>query len=75
VRSDIVTSAFKAKYPLIAASLATLPHGNDPVSAKLESLTAPSSPWIDMWETAIFRGNVTGAEQTAEQAFNSTLGG
>jgi multiple sugar transport system substrate-binding protein len=75
VRSDIVTPAFKAKYPLIAASLATLPHGNDPVSAKLESLTAPSSPWIDMWETAIFRGNVTGAEQTAEQAFNSTLGG
>jgi len=75
VRSDIVTRTFKAKYPLIAASLATLPYGNDPVSAKLESLTAPSSPWIDMWETAIFSGNVTGAEQTAEQAFNSTLGG
>jgi multiple sugar transport system substrate-binding protein len=75
VRSDIVTAAFKAKYPLIAASLATLPYGNDPVSAKLESLTAPSSPWIDMWETAIFRGDVSGAEQTAEAAFNSTLGG
>jgi multiple sugar transport system substrate-binding protein len=75
VRSDIVTAAFKAKYPLIAASLAALPYGNDPVSAKFESLTAPSSPWIDMWETAIFRGDVTGAEQTAEAAFNSTLGG
>jgi multiple sugar transport system substrate-binding protein len=75
VRSDIVTPAFQAKYPLIAASLATLPYGNDPVSAKFESLTAPSSPWIDMWETAIFRGDVSGAEQTAEAAFNSTLGG
>lgn len=75
VRSDIVTSAFKSKYPLIAASLATLPYGNDPVSAKIESLTAPSSPWISMWETAIFSGNVAGAEQTAEQAFNSTLSG
>ena len=74
VRSDIVTSAFKAKYPLIAASLATLPHGNDPVGQVGVADRAVVTV-IDMWETAIFRGNVTGAEQTAEQAFNSTLGG
>jgi multiple sugar transport system substrate-binding protein len=60
IRSDAVTAAFKAKYPMVAQIVGYLPHGQAPYTVAHDALfNLVSQPWQEMFNTAVYNGNVS----------------
>lgn len=74
VRSDVVTPAFTAQYPLVSQILGYLPHGQAPVTVAHDALfNLVSQPWQEMFDTAVYGGNVSAALQQGQSGFSSVL--
>jgi multiple sugar transport system substrate-binding protein len=75
VRRDVVTPQFVKKYPLDAVPARSLPHGY--ASKTLAYNTAVNQvsggPFLQMFVTAVFGGNVEGAIKAAQPGFASAL--
>ncbi len=74
VRSDAVTASFKAKYPMVAQIVGYLSHGEAPYTVAHDALfNLVSQPWQEMFDTAVYNGNVSGALTQGQSGFTSVL--
>ncbi len=74
IRSDAVTASFKAKYPMVAQIVGYLPHGQAPYTVAHDALfNLVSQPWQEMFNTAVYNGNVSGALKQGQSGFTSVL--
>jgi multiple sugar transport system substrate-binding protein len=74
IRSDAVTAAFKAKYPMVAQIVGYLPHGQAPYTVAHDALfNLVSQPWQEMFNTAVYNGNVSKALTQGQSGFTSVL--
>jgi multiple sugar transport system substrate-binding protein len=75
VRSDVVTPAFTAQYPMVAQIVGYLSHGQAPYTVAHDALfNLVSQPWQEMFNTAVYSGNVSAALQQGQSGFTSVLG-
>jgi multiple sugar transport system substrate-binding protein len=74
VRSDIVNSAFAAKYPYDAVALDTLKYGSVEYTLAYNAVfNNPGSPWLKMFDEAVYNDNVNQALQIGESGIQDTL--
>jgi multiple sugar transport system substrate-binding protein len=74
IRSDVVTPAFTAQYPMVSQILSYLPKGQAPVTVAHDALfNLVSQPWQEMFDTAVYNGNIPGALQQGQSGFTSVL--
>jgi hypothetical protein len=74
VRSDIVNSAFAAKYPYDAVALDTLKYGSVEYTLAYNAVfNNPGSPWLKMFDEAVYSDNVNQALQMGESGIQDTL--
>nr|WP_296067030.1 extracellular solute-binding protein [uncultured Actinoplanes sp.] len=74
VRSDAATPEFRAKYPLGTAPLDHLDRGYAPVTLAYNLLfNQADSPWIGMFRRAVFDGDLDGALDDGQRAFDRIL--
>jgi multiple sugar transport system substrate-binding protein len=74
VRSDAITPAFRAKYPLVAQIASYLSHGQAPYTVAHDALfNLVSQPWQEMFNTAVYNGKVSAALQQGQSGFASVL--
>jgi multiple sugar transport system substrate-binding protein len=76
IRSDVVTPAFSAQYPLVAQIVGYLSHGQAPYTVAHDALfNLVSQPWQEMFDTAVYSGNVSAALTQGQAGFTSVLQG
>ncbi|HTW99774.1 MAG TPA: extracellular solute-binding protein [Acidimicrobiales bacterium] len=74
VRSDIVTPAFAAKYPYDAVALDTLKYGSVEYTLAYNAVfNNPGSPWLKMFDEAVYSDNVSQALQIGQSGIQQTL--
>jgi multiple sugar transport system substrate-binding protein len=74
VRSDVATPEFRAEYPLGTAPLDHLDRGYAPVTLAYNLLfNQADSPWIGMFRRAVFDGDLDGALDDGQRAFDRIL--
>jgi multiple sugar transport system substrate-binding protein len=74
VRSDVATPQFDAKYPRTAVALRALPHGYAPTTlAYNTAVNQVSSPFFEMFTSAVFGGKIDAAIKTAQSGFERAL--
>jgi multiple sugar transport system substrate-binding protein len=74
VRSDVTTPGFRAKYPLATVPLDHLDRGYAPVTLAYNLLfNQADSPWIGMFRRAVFDGDLDGALEQGQTAFDRIL--
>ena len=74
VRSDIVTPAFKKKYPFLAVALQTLPEGKAPYLTNYDAIfNDASGPFLSMMVQGIFKGQISSAIKSGQAGFTSVL--
>ena len=74
VRSDIVNSAFAAKYPYDAVALNTLHYGSVEYTLAYNAVfNNPGSPWLAMFDEAVYKDNVNQALQIGQSGIQATL--
>ena len=74
IRSDAVTASFKARYPMVAQIVGYLSHGQAPYTVAHDALfNLVSQPWQEMFNTAVYNGNVSGALKQGQSGFTSVL--
>jgi len=74
VRSDILTKAFLAKYPYEAVPIETLPHGSVEYTLAYDQVfNEPASPWLKMFDEAVYSDNVPNALKIGQSGIQSTL--
>jgi multiple sugar transport system substrate-binding protein len=74
VRSDILTKAFLAKYPYEAVPIGTLPHGSVEYTLAYDQVfNEPASPWLKMFDEAVYSDNVSQALTIGQSGIQSTL--
>jgi multiple sugar transport system substrate-binding protein len=74
VRSDALTPAFERANPLDVVALRALAHGVAPVTTAYNSIfNQAGGPWLTMFDTAVFDGQIKAAMVTAQNGFNQLL--
>ena len=74
VRTDVLTPAFSAKFPLDAVALKALAKGSVEYTLAYDAVyNEPGSPWFKMFEEAVYSGNVNTALQQGQTNIQSTL--
>ena len=74
VRTDVATPAFDKKYPRTAVALHALPHGYAPTTlAYNTAINQVSGPFFQMFTSAVFDGDVSGALESAQGSFERAL--
>src|SRR5580658_56315 len=74
VRSDALTPAFERANPLDVPALKALSHGVAPATTAYNSIfNQAGGPWLTMFETAVFNGQVKPAMAAAQQGFDQLL--
>jgi multiple sugar transport system substrate-binding protein len=74
VRTDVLTPAFKAKYPYDAVALQALAKGSVEFTLAYDAVfNEPGSPWFKMFEEAVYSGNVNAALQQGQTNIQTTL--
>ncbi len=74
VRSDALTPAFERANPLDIVALKALAHGVAPATTAYNSIfNQAGGPWLTMFDTAVFNGQVTPAMAAAQQGFDQLL--
>jgi multiple sugar transport system substrate-binding protein len=70
VRTDVLTPAFKAKYPLDAVALKALANGNLTVGPAANNIYHPlSGAWQTMFDQAVYQGQITAALNTGQSMY------
>jgi hypothetical protein len=74
VRSDIVNAAFATKYPYDAVALNTLHYGSVEYTLAYNAVfNNPGSPWLKMFDEAVYSDNVSQALQIGQSGIQQTL--
>jgi multiple sugar transport system substrate-binding protein len=74
VRNDILTPAFLAKYPFDAVPIRTLRYGSvEYTLAYNQVFNNPGSPWLAMFDKAVYDGDLSGALTIGQSGIQSTL--
>jgi multiple sugar transport system substrate-binding protein len=74
VRSDALTPAFEKANPLDVPALKALAHGVAPATTAYNSIfNQAGGPWLSMFQTAVFDGQVKPAMTAAQQGFDQLL--
>jgi multiple sugar transport system substrate-binding protein len=74
VRSDALTPAFERANPLDAVALRALAHGVAPATTAYNSIfNQAGGPWLSMFDTAVFGGQIKPAMTAAQQGFDQLL--
>jgi len=74
VRNDILTPSFLAKYPYDAVPIRTLSHGSVEYTLAYDQVfNEPASPWLKMFDEAVYSGNVPQAIKIGQSGIQSTL--
>jgi multiple sugar transport system substrate-binding protein len=74
VRTDVLTSAYKAKNPYNAVALQALAHGSAPVTTVYDAaFNEPNSPWFQMFSQAVYKNDVAGALKTGQSGFERVV--
>jgi len=74
VRSDALTPAFEKANPLDVVALKALAHGVAPATTAYNSIfNQAGGPWLTMFDTAVFNGQVKQAMTSAQQGFDQLL--
>jgi multiple sugar transport system substrate-binding protein len=74
VRSDALTPAFEKANPLDTVALKALAHGVAPATTAYNSIfNQAGGPWLTMFDTAVFDGQVKQAMAAAQQGFDQLL--
>jgi multiple sugar transport system substrate-binding protein len=74
IRTDVLTPAFSAKYPLDAVALKALARGYAPVTLIYDTaFNQPSGPWFQMFTTAVYGGNMAAALRQGQTGFTQLL--
>ena len=74
VRTDIVTPAFEAKYPYDAVALSTLKYGSVEYTLAYDQVfNEPASPWLKMFDEAVYSNNVSQALKIGQSGIQATL--
>jgi multiple sugar transport system substrate-binding protein len=74
VRSDALTPAFEKANPLDVVALKALAHGVAPATTAYNSIfNQAGGPWLTMFDTAVFNGQVARAMTSAQQGFDQLL--
>lgn len=74
VRSDVLTSSFRARYPLDAVAVSALKNGQSDKSLASGSIdNTANSPWLEMIQQAAFNGDITGAMKKAQTSIDTIL--
>ena len=74
VRADALTPAFERANPLDSVALKALAHGVAPATTAYNSIfNQAGGPWLSMFDTAVFNGQVKQAMAAAQQGFDQLL--
>ncbi len=74
IRTDLLTPAFSAKYPFDAVALKALGNGYAPVTLTYNATyNQPSGSWFQMFTTAVYGGNLSGALQQGQTGLTQEL--
>lgn len=74
VRTDVLTPAFKAKYPLDAIALQALAHGNLALGPAVNDIYHPlNGGWQTMFDQAVFKGQITAAVKQGQSLFTQEI--
>jgi multiple sugar transport system substrate-binding protein len=74
VRSDIVTPAYVKAYPYDAVALDTLPYGSVEYTLAYDQVfNEPASPWLKMFDEAVYSDNVSQALVIGQSGIQATL--
>jgi multiple sugar transport system substrate-binding protein len=74
VRSDALTPAFAKANPLDAVALRALAHGVAPATTAYNSIfNQAGGPWLSLFDTSVFNGQVKAATAAAQQGFDQLL--
>jgi multiple sugar transport system substrate-binding protein len=74
VRTDIVTPSFEAKYPYDAVALNTLKYGSVEYTLAYDQVfNEPASPWLKMFDEAVYSDNVSNALSIGQSGIQATL--
>jgi multiple sugar transport system substrate-binding protein len=74
VRSDTLTPAFERSNPLDVVALRALAHGVAPVTTAYNSIfNQAGGPWLSMFDTAVYDGQVKAAMAATQQGFDQLL--
>jgi multiple sugar transport system substrate-binding protein len=74
IRSDALTPAFQKRFPLVAQIAGYLNHGNAPYTVAHDALfNLVSQPWQEMFNTAVYNGDVPKALTQGQSGFTSVL--
>jgi multiple sugar transport system substrate-binding protein len=74
VRTDIVTPSFMAKYPYDAVALNTLKYGSVEYTLAYDQVfNEPASPWLKMFDEAVYSDNVSNALSIGQSGIQATL--
>ena len=74
IRTDLLTPAFSAAHPLDAVALKALGHGYAPVTLIYnQAFNEASGPWFQMFQTAVYDGNMNAALQQGQSGFTQLL--
>jgi multiple sugar transport system substrate-binding protein len=74
IRTDLLTPAFSAQFPLDAVALKALAHGYAPVTLVYDQVfNQASGPWFQMFTTAVYDDNMTQALQQGQSGITQLL--
>jgi multiple sugar transport system substrate-binding protein len=74
IRTDLLTPAFSAAHPFDAVALKALAHGYAPVGLIYnQAFNVPQGPWFQMFQTAVYDGNMTLALQQGQSGFTQLI--
>lgn len=74
IREDVLTPAYKKKYPFNAVALSSLRNGYAPKTIAYNvTFNQPGGPWLTMFTQAVFDGDIDGALKAAQPAFSNAL--
>lgn len=74
VRTDVLTPAYKAKYPLDAIALKALAHGNLTVGPAATDIYHPlNGAWQTMFDLAVYEGQITKALKVGQSDYASEI--
>lgn len=74
IRTDVLTTKYKSKYPLNAVVLRALPKGYAPKTLAYNiTFNQPGGPWLTMFNTAVFQGKIDKALKIGQEGFSNAL--
>jgi multiple sugar transport system substrate-binding protein len=74
INTGVLTPAFDAQYPLVAKIASYLAKGHAPYTVAHDALfNGPGQPWQEMFNEAVFSGNMNAALQQGQSGFSSVL--